>query len=980
MGSALSLVGLLLAYPSPTFAQLSPSAFETPEFYTNWGLDPIRAQYAWAQGFTGAGIEIAIVDGPIQISHPEFTGRTLGAIPDDPFPVAGFPMPIHGTHVMGLAGAGRNGFGMIGAAFDAQLLSIVNGLLGNPGYRGVSNWGLAVAQSGASVMNGSFVFQAQPLRVINNAVNKNWEELEYLAIFPSVVESYLSEINTMAESDIVMVFAAGNDRALRNNSPGGPEWVDMQPKATRIPDFPGALPLITRANSTRSDPLYRFLLPSVSLSGDTADWEYVPVTEYEMEDFSHLAGSLIAVVATDKNNVIAPFSNRCGAAADWCMAAPGLDLLSTVPLSTYGNEFGTSMSAPLVAGGAALVRQAFPYMTARQVIEVVLTTATDLGDPSFYGHGLLNLGRAVKGPIEFGHASLIEGNDSIFASIFAVDTQGHDSVWSNDITGTGGFSKAGGGMLTLTGDNTYTGETTITGGTLRVDGSIASSALTVTSGGTLQGIGTVGNTVLAGVLSPGNSVGTLTVEGDLTLQDGSTYLYEIDAQQDGDLVVVTGTATIDDGAVFELNAEDGVFLDRVYPMIQSGTLDGSFENLHTDYTFIDLDFTASSNELGLVIERNSVPMARFAQTNNQRAVANAIDAQRSGAEPYNDVLLNEAPGLLPGWYQDWSGEIYSANQAALLYNSRLLAQVVNWRLQDSWLDSHQATRLQQVGQTQTDSAVWAQGYGQWDQFSANADAQRATANSGGFVMGIDKRISSNWRFGGGFSASLTDTTVAASQAQTNGYHVLIYGTHDSQALRLNGGLVQSWYSASVNRGLSLDDQGDARGTVASRSTQLFADLSTPIALGADTTLSPFGQLSQTWLQTSNFGERFAEAGLSGEATTAAVGFGTLGARLSHQWQSDKGRLPGDWQGNWQMSVSAGWQRAWGDLSPTTTLSFATGPAFTVSAAALAKDAAVIEVGLGASLGPSSRFNLAYSATIAGQSSSQMLQAQMQWMF
>ena len=117
--------------------------------------------------------------------------------------------------------------------------------------------------------------------------------------------------------------------------------------------------------------------------------------------------------------------------------------------------------------------------------------------------------------------------------------------------------------------------------------------------------------LMAGVLSPGNSVGTLTVAGDLMLQDGSTYLYEIDANQNGDRVVVSGMAAIDDGAVFELNAEDGVFLDRVYPMIQSGTLDGTFENLHTNYTFIDLDFVTSDSgkELGVVAERNQTSRA-----------------------------------------------------------------------------------------------------------------------------------------------------------------------------------------------------------------------------------------------------------------------------------------------------------------------------------------------------------------------------------
>lgn len=177
------------------------------------------------------------------------------------------------------------------------------------------------------------------------------------------------------------------------------------------------------------------------------------------------------------------------------------------------------------------------------------------------------------------------------------------------------------------------------------------------------------------------------MQGELDLQDGATCLDEIDADQNGDLVVVTGTATIADGVIVELSAEDGVYLDQLYPMFKAGTLTGTFENPHTNCKFIDLDFISAGGEVGVVAERNTASMSAFAQTNNQRAVANAIDAQSGLAEPYNDVILNDDPSQLPGWYPDWSGEIYSANQAALIYNSRLLAQVVNWRLQDGWLDA-----------------------------------------------------------------------------------------------------------------------------------------------------------------------------------------------------------------------------------------------------------------------------------------------------
>ena len=973
----------LFAVTSAANSQVASSIFHTPEYFANWGLQYTNAAEAWALGFTGKGVRIGIADDQAQLSHPEFTGRVYWPVKPDPFPnpeYPDFPVPDHGTHVMGAAAAARNGVGMIGVAYDASIAHAV--AIPNPGYPASKDWAQDLLDAKVSVMNGSFGPNARPWPRFGNSLNPNYSLVNFQMLSQGEMVDDAAEVQKLANADIVMVFSTGNQRS---------PW--FQPLAAKVPAGYGLLPLITPANTAlgytnnSADAIYRLYTDETDIQNPTT-WSsnQLPLSQVQAVDYSSLAGTLIAVSAADINATtnavtLAYFSNQCGTAADWCMTAPGVDIYSTVPMNKYGEKSGTSMAAPLVAGGAAVLRQAFPYMTARQIIEVLLTTATEIDNSSpesirDFGHGLLNVGRAVRGPIQFGHPSLIPGNPSIFAPIFAVDTEGYNSVWSNNISGTGGFSKAGAGVLVLTGLNTYTGDTTITGGVLRVDGSIATSNLAVTSGATLQGIGTVGNTSMAGILSPGNSVGTLTVNGNLNLLAGSIYRYEVNADQQGDLVVVSGRATIADSAIFKLSSESGIYLNRLYPILQANALTGTYRSSDSNYTFIDLSFVPSGGNLGLMAQRNSVPMANFAQTNNQRAVASAIDAQSSGAEPYKRVLLNDNSSQLSGLYQEWSGEIYSANQAALIYNSRLMSQIVNWRLQDSWLNNSSTARLQRMGQTTADTTVWAQAYGNWDTFSANADARKATSNGGGLILGVDHALTPSFRLGGGFSAGLTNTTVAASSANTNGYHVMLYSAYAKDRLRLNSGVVQSWYEANMKRGLSLDDQGNAKGKVDSRSTQLFADLSSPITLSQQqdhhTTLSPFGQVSQIWLQTSSFGETGARARLTGLATNANTGFGTLGARLSHQWKAG--------EKDWQAGISAGWQRAWGALSPTTTLAFATGPGFTVSAAPMARDAAIVEVGIGASLGDSSRFNLVYSATLARQSTSQMLQAQLQWSF
>lgn len=111
-----------------------------------------------------------------------------------------------------------------------------------------------------------------------------------------------------------------------------------------------------------------------------------------------LQGPMIAAGAYDEGTGdIASFSNRAGVAAAYYLMAPGVSVQTTGIGGGYVSVSGTSFSAPMIAGAAALLKERFPALTASQIVDILLVSATDLGavgTDAIYGRGLLNLAAA----------------------------------------------------------------------------------------------------------------------------------------------------------------------------------------------------------------------------------------------------------------------------------------------------------------------------------------------------------------------------------------------------------------------------------------------------------------------------------------------------------------------------------------------------------------------------------------------------------
>jgi subtilisin family serine protease len=312
------------------------AGFETDEYEAQKGLAIIKASTLYARGGTGQGVTVAVIDSGLNTALPEFSGRIADPGYDFMRNVPGtIDVKGHGTEMAGIIAANKDGEGIHGVAYDAQVIPMRFGDNDEPFFfdsQIAQSWKLSF-DAGARIISNSWA---------NSIPATEVTEARYKQVMP---ES-LAMARELVSNGAVFVFPTGNE-------------LKRQPLAE--PGLPFAV-----------SELEKGWLAVVALNND---------------------GTLV----NDKSNYCAIAAKWC-IAAPGGDGGKDRGLLTTGKDGALTETAGTSPATAMVSGALAAMQSLYPQASPQQLRAILLTSANRNGlfaNEEAYGQGVLDLDAAA---------------------------------------------------------------------------------------------------------------------------------------------------------------------------------------------------------------------------------------------------------------------------------------------------------------------------------------------------------------------------------------------------------------------------------------------------------------------------------------------------------------------------------------------------------------------------------------------------------
>ncbi|HSW56293.1 MAG TPA: S8 family serine peptidase [Ignavibacteriaceae bacterium] len=309
------------------------------------GLKIVNAHLLWAMGITGQGRLVMGIDTGVQLQHPALQYKWRGNfVPHNQAwfdPAYGTTTPndcdYHGSHTMGtMVGRSTTSADTVGVAIDAQWIAS-NTLCGGGSHtsRSIAAFQWALDPDG----------NPSTINDMPDVISNSWYDPDVTNECSGI---YKTTFDALEAAGIAVVFSAGN---------AGP-----------------GVSTITKPKNINTNDVNVFCVANINGSlwlGGSND----PISNSSSRGPSVCGGTGSLLIKPE-------------------VSAPGTSVRSCNSSGGYTSASGTSMAAPHVAGAVALLKQAFPNLTGRQILEALYNTARDLGtvgEDNTYGKGLIDV-------------------------------------------------------------------------------------------------------------------------------------------------------------------------------------------------------------------------------------------------------------------------------------------------------------------------------------------------------------------------------------------------------------------------------------------------------------------------------------------------------------------------------------------------------------------------------------------------------------
>ncbi|MFG1461692.1 autotransporter domain-containing protein, partial [Xanthobacter sp. DSM 24535] len=535
------------------------------------------------------------------------------------------------------------------------------------------------------------------------------------------------------------------------------------------------------------------------------------------------------------------------------------------------------------------------------------------------------------------------------------------------------------GTLNSAGDGTNIND----GGLLAVNGTLNGN-VSVNKGGTLQGSSRVNGNVInnGGKITPGNSIGHLTINGDFEF-DAGEMVVEVNNAGDSDRIIVIGadhTAIIKAGTL-SIVQEPGVYTPGTRYTIVSADGGGTahFDTITGGTTaFLSPELSFDAQNLYLTIGFAPGAFRAGGVTANQQAVGGALDlvAATGATSPLLTTLGTVPVGSGTATLQQLSGQPYADFATVNLRASQLFMNTVGRQMasdRGAGFGGGQSVALDAPGlDGQSRFTGWVSGIGTKGSLDGNGNASDLSYSLGGTAFGINYRIDPRFQMGiaAAFVGGSQSVAGFMGDGDTEASSVAIHGSFAQGPVYVDALLGYAHASNDLERIIAVPGVvGIANG--AASANQFLGQIETgyrfPFDGSANSAITPFGRLQVVSLNQG----AFTETGLSAYNLTAsgqtltsvrtALG-ADFGTRLA------VGGMPLD------LSVRLAWVHEFGDTARPFTAAFAAASwaSFTVFGAPEQRDSALIGFGAEAQILPNAALFASYDAELGGGSDNHQL--------